>query len=785
MSDIVGKLEIEIELKDGKFTASLAGAEAKLEAFGKTQAAPNSPINKVNKSFKENAKHSENAGKKSEKASKQMFKGLNDVEKGVSKLKTGSKELLETFLSMFHVYSQLAGAFTTGLSTMSALAVGSTAVAMGLGAIGPAAEGAGGTAVAALSVIPGILAGISGGGIAAALGMQNVSTALSTIMQESQFNQYTTFAQRRSAYTAWHGALANIAPSGQQFLTQLQGMIPLLRNWEHISQSAMFPKLSTALSNLSPVITAIGPEINDAASGMGNFLDKITSFMGGSGFQEMQKIFSSGNGFMGKAGNALTTFFKSEIGLGASGAGQSTLSRLGTWLNHIADAFSKFTSDGGAAKALHDYFYAFDFFAKILHHLWPVIKIVIDTLVKFTGVIAPLIDKLAKGLEPILGKLSVALLKGLAKALPMLVPMILSLAKAFEKLIAGALPIAGRILQILGPIFIQLMGYIGKFAPTLSKLLLMFVNSMGPGLAGIVPLFKQLASSMVELLPTLGKLMAAVTPSFLNALTVLLKVLTPVLNNLLMFFSHFGSKLGPILIVVWGIAKAFKAIEGSVKILEGISKLQKGWSTIAGALKSGGAAEGEAAAAGPGIISMAAAGAIGLAIGVVIGTWLNDHFHISSSIANSILNGRYKLAYSTAQAAIPVKVINFPKEHVRKDSLEGQTQIWQAAVAYAQKQLKYVEGHNRHWVSSSASRGVGGGRRGYWAEDAASYDYKSGVANTSIAYWMAQLAQREGHLGKLQNQQTKIDVDLRFRGGGQLGAALAADMEMTIRRHGG
>lgn len=590
-----------------------------------------------------------------------MHKKFHELGKAAKKMGSGFEKLETTFLSMFQTWTQLSQSFLSGISTMGNLANLATLAATGLSLLGPAAELAGGGIVAGLAVAPGILAGITSGGLAAYLGLQNVTTALSTIMDESKFNKYTTFAQRRQAYTAWHGALANMAPAAQTFVTRLQNMIPFMRTLEKSVQGAAFPAFSQALTNLAPVMSQLGPTLTAAARGFGEFVDKATAFMGGSGFSKMKTIFAEGHQFMSSVGNALNTFAQAEITLGASGAGKSAIGRLGGWINHIANAFSKFVNNGGAKKAIGDYFSAFDMVAKVVHAAWPEIKKLIDILMEFSKKVFPILSRMFKLLLPLFDKVADVILHNLGKALPGFSKMVLSLAKTFLKLLGAVLPLVPSLVNLLAPAFEQIMGTLQKLWPQLGKILQVFITGMAPSIKQLAPDMKKIANAFVQMLPSLTQLIIKMTPTFLSAFTTFIVDGAKVLTLIMKFAKHLpaGVLVGFVL-AIWGLVKAFTALKGIMEVMKGMSMLKSlfglsgigsklgGVTGIAGeAGEAGGiAAEGGAEAEGVlgsslGAGPVAALGAAALAAGYGLGTLLNHSLHLSDFFAKMFTSKPY------------------------------------------------------------------------------------------------------------------------------------------------
>lgn len=216
-------------------------------------------------------------------------------------------------------------------------------------ALGPAASGALTVVAGSVAALPGIFSGLITGAGAAYAGIHGLVPALQAY-SAANTNTGQSAATAAKQMLALNTAMSQLSPAAQQFVKVYENELkPVLSTLSKADSQFLFAGLNKAVTDLLPVLSQFVPYMLQAAQGIGQFADQIAKVLGSTqGLRNLNAIWAEGNQFMSRLGDAAGTFLQALLNLGAQGA--PIIAQMGQAANNVADAFLRWTQDGGSQR---------------------------------------------------------------------------------------------------------------------------------------------------------------------------------------------------------------------------------------------------------------------------------------------------------------------------------------------------------------------------------------------------------------------------------------------------
>lgn len=184
-----------------------------------------------------------------------------------------------------------------------------------------------------------------------AQGVANAEKALEQALanQKSAFETAALPAEGAStAVKTYANDFAKLTPQGKDFVNFVEDQLePAFHGISDGAQKALLPLAQSGLEDLLPFFKTFGGYIDQAAGGIGKFIDDFGKFASvpSPGAGQLSELFQNGITFMDDIGQAAEIFLEAFVGVGSQS--KPIIDSLGTGLVNLAKAFNNWVNDGG------------------------------------------------------------------------------------------------------------------------------------------------------------------------------------------------------------------------------------------------------------------------------------------------------------------------------------------------------------------------------------------------------------------------------------------------------
>lgn len=358
-----------------------------------------------------------------------------------------------------------------------------------------------------------------------------------------------------------NAAMANLAPSARNFVSQMHALGPAFKDLRLDVQQTLFEGLGTTISNLArKELPVLHMGLGDIAFELNDMAKKFADVLG-----------TKAN--LGQTGDILVNIANTMIGLDNAVIPLTqaflTITRVGSsFLPGMADAFARMSASfavwvqhaaatGQLAQIIQTALtrikelFALVFSAGQL--IFTVLKPAVDAGADLLGILTSLFKGLTLILNtPVAQSALTTFFTSIAGAVQTILP---SVERLVEALVVDFLPIAGRLIQALAPligtILVQFADMLDKIAPIIYPTLVNAITAWLSAIAPLIPIFTEIAQAI---LPVLAKVLGELAPviskvadSFGAFLAQALKALAPLLMQIGDAFIQIIKAMLPIL----------------------------------------------------------------------------------------------------------------------------------------------------------------------------------------------------------------------------------------------
>lgn len=221
--------------------------------------------------------------------------------------------------------------------------------------------------------------------------LQNQADTLATVALSGQTAAGSGGGSAAATPNTFAQDMAKLTDQGRQFVYFLLGIKSQIDALGNSVQAILLPGLQAGITAALPLFGPLSLYIENAAQGIGDFVDELGHFLGSAqGVSEVNAIFSQGAGFMSDMANAAFSVIGAFLSIGSQAG--PIVSAIGSGVDHLASAFAKWASDGG-----------FQGFLTWLHDNGPDIVSDVSSIVKGFGSFIVATEPLGKALLDIAG----------------------------------------------------------------------------------------------------------------------------------------------------------------------------------------------------------------------------------------------------------------------------------------------------------------------------------------------------------------------------------------------